>query len=151
MMEAEFDYICYYEDCQRIFNSKYNLQRHINSKHLSIKNFSCSLCGKKVVSKQNLIEHEYIHTGDKPFECPIPGCGKRYRQSSQLCVHKKAHKKKGDVYSPSSQDDAKERVYVKRDRRGLELPYISEERVSEQLDLNLPVLHQLLDFSIYRG
>lgn len=149
-MEAEYDYICYYKVCERIFNSKYNLQRHINSKHLSIKNYSCSLCGKKVVSKQNLIEHEYIHTGDKPFECPVPGCGKRYRQSSQLCVHKKAHTKKGEACSQSL-DDLKERVYVKRDRRGLELPYIDEERVNEQVEINLPVLHQLLDFSIYNG
>lgn len=148
-MEAEFEYICYYEICKRIFNSKYNLQRHINSKHLNIKNFSCNLCGKKVVSKQNLIEHEYIHTGDKPFECHVTGCGKRYRQSSQLCVHKKTHKKKEEAYSPSSPEELKERVYVKRDRRGLELPYINGERAIEQLELNLPVLHQLLDFSIY--
>ena len=84
-------YPCYYPACHKTFATKFNLRRHVNSSHLEIKNYTCPLCCKKFACKQNLNEHHYIHTGEKPFQCTFPGCLKKFRQASQLCIHKKIH------------------------------------------------------------
>ena len=84
-------FICYYSECGKTYKTRFNLRRHINSTHLKIKGFTCPECNKPFVSKQNLKEHHYIHTGEKPFPCDEPGCLKRFRQVSQLSYHKRAH------------------------------------------------------------
>ena len=91
-MSAKIHFLCYYPDCSKTFVTKFNLRRHVNSTHLAIKAYTCSLCLKRFACKQNLSEHNFIHTGEKPFGCPLPSCGKRFRQASQLCVHRKTHK-----------------------------------------------------------
>lgn len=50
-------YKCYYDDCQKIYNSKYNLIRHINSYHLDNKSYMCSFCLKGFYNKQSLDSH----------------------------------------------------------------------------------------------
>jgi uncharacterized Zn-finger protein len=82
---------CYYSECGKTYKTRFNLRRHINSSHLKIKSFICPECNKHFVSKQNLKEHHYIHTGEKPFPCDEPGCCKRFRQVSQLSIHKRIH------------------------------------------------------------
>jgi len=82
---------CYYPDCAKTFSSKFNLRRHVNVSHLSIKAFLCEICGKSFASKQNVKEHRFIHTGEKPFHCGVTGCGRFFRQASQLTSHRKSH------------------------------------------------------------
>ena len=82
---------CYYSECGKTYKTRFNLRRHINSSHLKIKGFTCPECNKPFVSKQNLKEHHFIHTGEKPFPCDEPGCLKRFRQVSQLSIHKRIH------------------------------------------------------------
>ena len=38
--------------------------------------FSCDFarCGKFFQNRHNLLDHLRVHTGEKPFECPIDGC-----------------------------------------------------------------------------
>ena len=91
-MSVQPHFLCYYPDCAKTFVTKFNLRRHVNSTHLAIKAYTCPVCLKRFACKQNLSEHNFIHTGEKPFGCPQPGCGKRFRQASQLCVHRKTHK-----------------------------------------------------------
>lgn len=54
-------------------------------------NFKCKYCKKNLSSRQNLREHMYVHTGEKPYICTEPGCGKSFRQGSLLSIHKKIH------------------------------------------------------------
>jgi hypothetical protein len=82
---------CYYHTCGKMFSTKFNLRRHINVSHLDIKAYACEVCLKNFASKQNLKEHFFIHTGEKPFACPVQKCGRRFRQASQLSFHKKLH------------------------------------------------------------
>lgn len=82
---------CYYHTCGKTFSTKFNLRRHINVSHLDIRAYECEVCHKNFASKQNLKEHFFIHTGEKPFACPVQKCGRRFRQASQLSFHKKLH------------------------------------------------------------
>lgn len=154
---ADHTYICYYTWCHKEFKTKYNLRRHINFSHLKIRNFQCHYCEKKFVSKQNLREHEFIHTGEKPFTCTEPGCRKKFRQASQLSVHRKVHLKP-KFYSPSSISiepikltnlpvqilDQIDYENVKYDISEEVLPPILECK-SEFKSVHLPVLPVLLD------
>lgn len=54
-------------------------------------NFKCKYCLRNLSSRQNLREHMYIHTGEKPYICDIVGCNQSFRQGSLLSIHKKIH------------------------------------------------------------
>ncbi|OMJ69696.1 hypothetical protein SteCoe_32505 [Stentor coeruleus] len=55
------------------------------------KKFHCVYCKKVLSSKQNLKEHEFIHTGELPYICKNFGCGMKFRQGSVLSAHKRIH------------------------------------------------------------
>ena len=82
---------CDYEGCPKVYCSSFNLKRHIEIVHLGIKKFKCSECGKFMSSKQNLIDHQHIHTGAKPYICEVQGCGIAFRQLSQYYLHRQLH------------------------------------------------------------
>lgn len=82
-------YCCMYPCCEKMYSTKFNLKRHVETTHLNIKRYMCDVCQKLFASKQNLLEHKFIHTGDKPFICKV--CGDSFRQASQLSLHKRSH------------------------------------------------------------
>ncbi|XP_055992359.1 zinc finger protein 549-like [Sorex fumeus] len=69
-------------------------QRNKENSEISLtlpKLFKCSDCGNAFIKKKRLLEHQRIHTGEKPHECHE--CGKYFRQRSTLCEHRKLHNK----------------------------------------------------------
>ena len=95
------DYPCQYEGCSRTYKSKFSLKRHYLS-HQGIRNHRCPYCNKGFALAQYLREHIHIHTGEKPFVCNYPGCGKQFRQAGKLSIHKKEHSGGG---SPDSRSE----------------------------------------------
>jgi len=81
-------YKCDLKDCEKLFSSKFSLKRH-NMKHFNNKKYKCDHCKKAFVLPQYLEEHEYTHTGAKPFVCGINGCPETFRQRGKLSIHKK--------------------------------------------------------------
>lgn len=53
--------------------------------------FKCRYCFRELSSRQNLREHLYIHTGEKPYVCNEAGCGQKFRQGSLLSIHRRIH------------------------------------------------------------
>jgi hypothetical protein len=52
----------------------------------------CITCKKEFSSKQTLREHLYVHSGERPYKCTIPGCNESFRQGSLLSIHKRIHR-----------------------------------------------------------
>ena len=56
---------CPYEPKQ-----KHKVTRHIQIRHLGIRNYKCDECSELFQTQQNLDNHKRTHTGEKPFACP---------------------------------------------------------------------------------
>ncbi|KAI8813729.1 hypothetical protein BJ742DRAFT_653547, partial [Cladochytrium replicatum] len=47
----------------------------------------CQHCNKAFSRPSSLTTHTYTHTGERPFGCTIPGCGRSFSVLSNLRRH----------------------------------------------------------------
>ncbi|XP_055297100.1 zinc finger protein 62 homolog [Sitodiplosis mosellana] len=82
------------EKCDRHFSCKSAYESHKNRIHLkmNIHNFVCSTCGRAFTTKTRLVQHEYIHTGERPLKCTHVGCEQTFRTSSAKYAHLRIHR-----------------------------------------------------------
>ena len=53
--------------------------------------FECSYCQKRFSRPSSLRTHIHSHTGEKPYRCDVPGCGRCFSVHSNLRRHQKNH------------------------------------------------------------
>lgn len=100
----------------------------------SSKSFKCQTCCKYFSSKHCLIEHRFIHTGERPYNCQV--CQKNFKHASQLSVHKKTHVVRYEVRWPKLTDLLDQVISVKSE-------------ASEILDpVHLPLISGPQEFSL---
>lgn len=85
---GERPYVCKEENCGRSFASATNYKNHIRI-HTGEKPYVCLVpsCGKRFTEYSSLYKHHVVHTHSKPYLCNL--CGKNYRQTSTLAMHKR--------------------------------------------------------------
>lgn len=59
------------------------------------KKHKCKVCDKRFTRPSSLQTHMYSHTGEKPFQCEVEGCGRQFSVVSNLRRHRKVHKNHG--------------------------------------------------------
>lgn len=85
--------------CGKVFGTMHEIVSHITVEHVGgpeCTNHTCSWqdCprnGRPFKAKYKLVNHIRVHTGEKPFPCPFPGCGKVFARSENLKIHKRTH------------------------------------------------------------
>jgi len=85
--------------CNKVFFTMHEIVNHITIDHVGGPEqanhtcfwHECAREGRPFKAKYKLVNHIRVHTGEKPFPCPFPGCGKVFARSENLKIHKRIH------------------------------------------------------------
>jgi len=76
---------CVQPRCEEVFGKTKDLINHFRAEHNQT--LKCPHCEKKVKYGAGLIHHVRIHTGERPYFCPVQGCTFRSATKNNLKVH----------------------------------------------------------------
>ncbi|KAF2362776.1 BTB/POZ domain [Trinorchestia longiramus] len=72
--------------------------------------FLCRFCNKGFERRDNCIRHEKVHTGDRPFLCPL--CPKRFITKANLQYHLYRSQEHASYYNAGSADETSNVTYT---------------------------------------
>ncbi|GMK57273.1 hypothetical protein CspeluHIS016_0401070 [Cutaneotrichosporon spelunceum] len=62
--------------------------------------YPCQYCKKAFTRPSSLRIHTYSHTGERPYVCPDPSCGRKFSVQSNLKRHAKVHHQNNQQHNP---------------------------------------------------
>merc|ERR1712228_768084 len=85
--------------CNKVFHTMHDVVTHLTVDHIGGPEITDHACywqncpreKRPFKAKYKLVNHVRVHTGEKPFPCPFPGCGKLFARSENLKIHKRTH------------------------------------------------------------
>lgn len=138
-------------NCRKTFRNESSLRKHLIEDHSENEQnptigYRCKKCKRVLGTKQSLKEHFYTHTGQKPYRCNEPGCGKFFRQSSQLSYHKKIHTEVKRYFKDFLDEDFKLETLGGNDKnqektfesKDISEAYLLPQITCPQFDIKLP-------------
>lgn len=75
--------------CDRSFDRRFTLSRHMKRDHLEERNYQCEMCSYKCFTNNELRVHMIKHNGERIFECSV--CKKSYARKKTLKEHMRIH------------------------------------------------------------
>ncbi|KAJ3011047.1 zinc-finger protein [Thoreauomyces humboldtii] len=89
---------CQWTDCDLLFGSVDDLVTHVSELHIGSGKASytclwkgCTREQRAFTKRHKIHNHLRIHTGERPFECPVADCGKKFSRQDGLNTHIKTH------------------------------------------------------------
>ena len=91
--------VCDIDGCGKQFRSQKAFDMHQRYRHI-LSNLVCDHpnCGFKTYCRSSYDNHMIKHSDDRPFQCPIVGCLKRYKTKGNFEIHVKGHTNAEDKY-----------------------------------------------------
>ena len=80
----DFQLMC--RNCFKCFSDDKAMKKH-SWACTRPKNFRCRFCERAFRFKNDVDNHERIHTGERPFACPEPGCDKTFKLKNARTLH----------------------------------------------------------------
>ncbi|KAI9311910.1 hypothetical protein BX666DRAFT_1990681 [Dichotomocladium elegans] len=101
-------YYCAWKDCprqQKPFSKRHKMHNHLRT-HTGERPFECTEpgCGKRFSRPDSLTTHSKIHSNIRPYICPYPECGKAYYHLRSLRKHERTHETSSPLNPPHHQD-----------------------------------------------